>query len=51
MPQPPDAETAARQVAALYNFFGAGRISPELVGKVENVREKIGDMNEGRAFS
>ena len=40
----------ARHVSALDDFLRAGRISPELVGEIENVGEEIGNMNEGRAF-
>jgi len=45
------AETAARHVSALYDFVRAGGISPKLVRKTENIREKTGNMNEGRTLS
>src|SRR5947209_19037991 len=49
--EPPNAEAAALQVAALYGFVGPRSIAPELVRKVEHVGKEIRYMAERRAVA
>src|SRR6185437_5217263 len=42
--EPPHAEAAGGQVSSFYDLIGVGWISPELVGKIEDIGKEIRHM-------